>query len=55
MQVEGSVKLPARLLTFALQIYQELTHSDTSGHIQVPELDKKKERERVEIRLYGYF
>lgn len=39
MQVESSVKLPARLLSFPQQVCQELTQSKTRGHVQVSELD----------------
>lgn len=39
MQVKSSVKLPARLLSFPLQVRQKLTHSNACGHIQVTELD----------------
>lgn len=39
MQVESSVKLPACLLSFPLQVCQELTQSNACGHVQVSELD----------------
>lgn len=44
MQVKSSVKLPACFLSFPLQVCQELTQSNTCGHVQVSELEKKKQQ-----------
>lgn len=40
MQVQGSVKLSAGLLTFPLQVCQELTQTNVRRDVQVPELGR---------------